>query len=154
AVRLVGASDRAPEGVERTEGISNYFIGRDESKWRTDVPHFAKVRFRRVYPGIELVYYTTSEGRLEFDFLATAGADLSCIQLRVNGPIKLDANGDAVSGAARIRKPRIYQGSSEIGGRFRVDGQILSFDLDQYDTGQPIVIDPVIEYATYMGGPG
>src|SRR5262245_48472775 len=57
-MRLVGANANAKvEGLDRLPGISNYFIGNDPSQWRTNVPHFAKVRYRDVYPDIDLVYY-------------------------------------------------------------------------------------------------
>ena len=34
---------RRVAGVEKVPGISNYFIGNDPAKWRTDVPHYARV---------------------------------------------------------------------------------------------------------------
>src|SRR5579885_224132 len=50
----VQPADRLPASV-------NIFIGNDPSKWRKDVPVFGKVKYDRVYPGIDLVYYGTQE---------------------------------------------------------------------------------------------
>ena len=67
---------RAPkiEGVSQTGGITNYFIGNDASKWRTDVPQFQQVRYRDVYPGIDVVFYG-NDRNLEYDFVLQPGAD-------------------------------------------------------------------------------
>ena len=57
-MRLEGASP-APKvkGLEQLPGKSNYFIGDDPRKWRTNVPHYARVQHEGVYPGVDLVYY-------------------------------------------------------------------------------------------------
>ena len=53
-------------GQEIMPGKSNYFVGDDPGRWRTDVPHFARVAYRSVYPGIDLFYYG-NQRRLELD---------------------------------------------------------------------------------------
>lgn len=59
SMKLVGANPKAQsEGFDRLPGISNYFIGNYPSKWRTNVPHYAKLRYHEVYPGIDLAYYS------------------------------------------------------------------------------------------------
>jgi hypothetical protein len=35
-------------------GVSNYFKGKDSSKWIVNVPHYGKVDYQSVYPGISL----------------------------------------------------------------------------------------------------
>ena len=47
-------------------GKSNYLIGNDPEKWRQNIPHYARVRHREVYPGVDLVYYG-NQGKLEYD---------------------------------------------------------------------------------------
>ena len=59
-----------------TPGKSNYFIGNDPAKWHRDIPQFARVRYRNVYPGVDLVYYG-NQGRLEYDFEVAPGSDPS-----------------------------------------------------------------------------
>ena len=54
---MVGADPKPlVSGLEELDGKANYFIGNDPSKWRTNVPTYAKVHYRSVYPGIDLVY--------------------------------------------------------------------------------------------------
>src|ERR1051326_348034 len=55
--RLLGSNPLASiTGEELLPGKMTYFIGNDPSRWRTNISTFAKVRYREVYPGIDLVY--------------------------------------------------------------------------------------------------
>ncbi len=69
-----GRRGAVAEGVDPSGGISNYFLGRDPSKWITDVPHYRRVAFRGVYPGVDVVYYG-NQRRLEYDMVVAPGAD-------------------------------------------------------------------------------
>src|SRR5258706_9365591 len=112
---LVGAA-RKPlvSGIDELPGKANYFIGKDPSKWRRNVPTYAKVHYRDVYPGVDLVYYG-NQRQLEYDFVVAPGADPKKIVLGFKGAHKLeiDAQGDLVLHAAggdlRQHKPIIYQ---------------------------------------------
>src|ERR1700682_372312 len=56
-MRLAGVNTASKAvGAEPQIAKSNYLIGNDHSKWRTDVPNYRRVRFAEVYPGIDLVY--------------------------------------------------------------------------------------------------
>lgn len=80
-MRLLGANSNAKaKGDEELPGKSNYFIGNDRKKWRTNVPIYAKVRVEDIYSGVDLVYYG-SRGQLEYDFVVRPGADFNAIRL-------------------------------------------------------------------------
>src|SRR2546426_1396327 len=54
---LVGTSPESrPIGLEELPGKANYFVGRDPAQWHTNVPLYATVHYRDVYPGIDLSY--------------------------------------------------------------------------------------------------
>ncbi len=152
------------EGEDLRVGVSNYFLGRDSSNWRTGVPQFGKVRYRNVYPGIDVVFYGNPQD-LEYDFVVRPGADASKIRLAFDGAerIAADASGDLrvkIGGVEiRNRKPRIYQrtGGVEklVGGGYVVLGKRgAGFAIDPYDPNQTLVVDPILSYATYFGGSG
>ncbi|MBL8177031.1 MAG: SBBP repeat-containing protein [Bryobacterales bacterium] len=162
-MQLVGAA--SPISVEFEQplrGISNYFYGKDPANWHTDVPHYAKVRFKQVYPGIDLVYYST-EQRMEYDFVVAPGADPRQIQMAWDGveSSQIDKNGDILlrtaAGDIRHKRPVIYQ---EVGGvRIPVEGRYtaqgehrFAFTLGEYRRELALVIDPTIFYSTYIGG--
>jgi hypothetical protein len=128
-VVLEGANPRAVvAGQEELPGKANYFIGNDPKKWRSNVPTYARVKYRDVYPGIALVYYGNQGGQLEYDFVVAPGADPSCILLAVDdrrqvgskqkvvgsSQSKIDSNGDLVvyrdaNDEVRFHKPVAYQ---------------------------------------------
>jgi uncharacterized repeat protein (TIGR01451 family) len=160
---LVGANP-SPHVVGRdaTSAVSNYFVGSDRRTWRAGVPHYAKVEYRDVYPGVNLIYYGNQQ-QLEFDFVIEPGADPEQIALTFDGAKKLriDDDGAAVletgSGDIRLRRPLIYQDiagtRNEIqGGYVLKDTQTIAFQLASYDREHPLVVDPVLVYSTYLGG--
>ena len=161
-MKLEGASSQASvEAESPLPGKSNYLIGADPAKWRTDIPQFGKVRYRGVYPGIDLLYYG-DEGRLEYDFVVAPGANFRKIRFRIDGAngLKLAPNGDLIAklaeGEIRQHKPVIYQkygaARREIAGRYILRGNEVTFDIGHYDHGRELVIDPILAWAGYVGG--
>ena len=139
-------------------GKANYFIGNDPSKWHTHVPLFGKVRYAGVWPGVDVVFYGNPND-LEFDLAVAPGADPGKIRLRYAGASKiaLDPAGDLVItvGGHQIRQraPHIYQGEQTVAGRYVVSGRNrVKFQVAAFDRSKPMVIDPVMTYATYWGG--
>src|SRR2546427_11784956 len=131
-MKLVGANQAAKvTALDEMPGKSNYFIGNDPKKWRTDVPTYGKVKYEGVYPGINLVYYG-NQGQLEYDFVVAPGADPKAITLAIenrnskiaarqskiqNRKSKIDASGDLVveaeDGEIRLHKPVVYQPAAD-----------------------------------------
>lgn len=157
------ASPRAA-GIEPLSGTINYFVGSDRSKWRTNLAAYSAVKFERVYPGIDLVYRGGND-RLEYDFIVSPGADPRAISLDFSGAdrMELDGGGNLVfslHGKALLhRKPYVYQPAGqtrrEISGRYVLAGaHRVRFEIGAYDRHLPLVIDPVVSYATYLGGTG
>jgi len=163
AFNLVGASTNPQVvGEEPLPTKVNYFIGRDPKKWRTNVPAFARIRYRNVYPGIDLVYYGNNRS-MEYDFDLAPGADAARIQFDVKGAdaVKVDSDGNLVltkgAGELRFQVPVLYQETN--GARARVAGTYVlrgsthvGFEVGAYDPTKPLVIDPVLVYSTYLGG--
>ncbi len=54
------------------EGKANYITGSDPSQWRTDIATFERVRYRELYPGIDLIFYGNQQ-ELEFDLVVDPG---------------------------------------------------------------------------------
>ncbi len=177
-LELTGANPSARlSGLDELPGKSNYFIGNDPKQWLTNVPNYAKVKYQDVYPGVDLVYYG-NQRQLEFDWVVSPGADPKTIRFAIEGADKLalDAQGDLLietgGGELRFHKPVVYQagdGSAlpraargrpdQDGKRHFIDGRYVlragnqvSFELGAYDPSQPLIIDPVLVYSTYLGG--
>lgn len=162
---LLGAN-RSPVAVgeDLQPGIVNYFIGNKPAQWHTGVPTYARVRYKNVYPGIDLIYYGNHQ-QLEYDFAVSPGADPRRIQFEITGAdqISIDAEGSLVlhlgGDELHFQSPIVYQESN--GKRIPLDGGYLvqdqnhiGFQVSEYDPNKPLVIDPVLLYSTYLGGTG
>jgi len=162
-INLVGANPNpAVAGEKPQAGKVNYFIGKDPKKWRTNVPTYSQVRYKSIYPGIDLVYYG-NQARVEHDFVLAPGADPNQIQLDVQGAdhLSLAANGDLVlskgNDEVRLQAPVVYQDFHgmhvPISGAYALqNSNRVSFSLSAYDKTMPLVIDPVLVYGTFLGG--
>jgi hypothetical protein len=162
-MRLEGANPEPQiSGAERLPTRVNYFSGSDPKDWHTDVPTFARVKYAGVYPGVDLVFYG-NQRRLEYDFVVAPGADPNAIQLKIEGARKLriNARGDLVlsvaGGQVELQKPLIYQQLNgekrEIAGKFVIAAdRRVSFAVANYDRSQPLILDPILNYSTYLGG--
>jgi beta-propeller repeat-containing protein len=162
-IELVGTSpDARILGIDKIASTSNYFVGQDAGQWRTRIPNYAKVEYRHVYPGVDLVYYG-NHGQLECDFVVEPGASPGTIHLRIDGAssIKVGERGDLklgiAGGAVRFEHPSVYQRHGDVAqpvpGTFvlEADNQV-GFQVGTYDRRSALVIDPVLVYATYLGG--
>ena len=162
-MNLVGADPSAQvEGADPLPGTANYFIGNNPAQWRSNIPTYAKVRYAGIYPGIDLLYYG-NQRQLEYDFLVAPHADPSKIRMRFNGAgrLKLSPSGDlrvlTADGEIDFRKPVVYQLQDgrplPVSGRFSLSAsKTVTFALGPYDRAKPLVIDPLLVFATYLGG--
>jgi hypothetical protein len=164
-VRLLGANPQA-RAVSQDPLITktNYLIGSDPSQWRTNIPNYSRVEFQDVYPGVDLVYYG-NQGHLEYDFVVAAGADPGVITLSVQGAqgMALDPAGNLVlhtaGGDVVEQAPVVYQSICEaresVPGRFLLEeNNQIGFQIGAYDRREPLVIDPVLSYSSYLGAIG
>jgi hypothetical protein len=161
---LVGANPAAKvAGQNELEGRVNYFIGNDPAKWRTNVPTFGRVRYAEVYPGIDVVYYGNQK-KLEYDFVVAPGSDARAIALEFVGADEVEVDGATGDLMVRVGEETIRQLApvtyQELGGaRKKVEsryalrgGGRVEFEVGEYDASAPLVIDPVLQYSTYLGG--
>jgi Beta-propeller repeat len=160
---LVGANPRSPtSGLDQLPGKVNYFLGSDSSKWRSNINTYAKVEYKTVYPGVDLIYYG-NQGQLEYDFIVASKVDPKVIELQFDGAekIEVDSRGDlslqvGVGPVLQMEKPRVYQdsaeGRQEISSSYVLDNNRVSFQIGNYDSSRPLMIDPVLVYSTHFGG--
>jgi len=166
AIRMSFAdASKAPKisAADLQTGLTNYLIGSNRKDWRIGVQHYGRVRYSGLYPWVDAVFYG-NQRQLEYDLVVAPGADPSRIQLQYEGlkNISLDGNGDLVlhlaSGDLRQIRPTVYQ---ETGGKRQVidssyiirDGKV-GFQIAAYDHRKPLVIDPTLQWSTFLGGSG
>ena len=162
-LRVVGGNPSAPlAGIEPDRAMSHYLIGNDRMKWRTNVPHYRKVKYEGVYSGIDLVFYGAGDD-LEYDFVVAPGADPGRIALELRGTdaLVIDRDGNlrarSPEGPIVQRRPMIYQQidgrrQTVAGGYVLRGAHTLAFDVGAHDLSHALTIDPVLMYGTYLGG--
>ena len=156
-------------GLEPLPGKVNYFLGNDPNKCPTDIPTCGAVVYKGAYKGIDLKFYWNGQ-QMEYDIIVQPGGDIGRVKFQYAGIDKMEVTpeGDLAltlpdGGSLIQKKPYIYQ---EIAGTrvprkrgvFWGRGTRLTWSVASrwppYDRTHPLVIDPVLSFATYLGGSG
>ena len=159
-------------GVNETPTTVHRLIGADPAHWQTHIPVYAQVRYDAIYPGIDLLYYGNQD-QLEYDFIVHPGADPSAITLGIQGAdaATLEADGhlrlSLPGGTLRLQKPMLSQTvngqTTDIPGHFLLRESApsnprapiqVAFAVGAYDPTLPLIIDPLVNYASAFGGEG
>ena len=156
-------SNSAPviSGEDRLEKQSNYFIGADSKQWTTNVSNFEKVRYEKVYPGIDLIFYG-NDRELEYDFIVAPHSNPHAIKFKFDEAENIYINQDGAlvlkNATAEMiqRKPVAYQliqgeKISVVANYVISTNNEISFAMGKYDQNFSLIIDPVISYASYVG---
>ncbi len=164
-VRFEGASvDCAPQPEGVLPGVVNRLRGSDPARWQRHLPTHSRIRYDEVYPGIDILFHGSGR-QLEYDVIVRPGAHPDLPRLRFDGTRSTTVAADGAlhlemeGGAVVQPRPVAYQEGRE--GRERVevayaqraDGTI-GFAVGPYDISRPLVIDPVLSYATLLGAAG
>ena len=162
-MKLVGANPTPKiEGSDQLPGKSNYFIGNNPKNWRVNVSTFARVHYRGVYPGVDVVYYG-NQRKLENDFIVAPGTNPGVIALAFDGANKISIDKESslvlslAGGDVQLQKPVIYQlidgVRREVAGNYVMRNQReVGFEVGAYDLTKPLVIDPVLIYSFTLAG--
>jgi hypothetical protein len=165
SVGLVGGRSVEPVGDGELAGRSNYFVGKDPNRWRSGVPSFGSVRYPDVLPGVDMVFYAGRARELEYDLIVRPGVDAGLLEVELGGVVSVTLADD---GAALLRlpdgsllrkgRPQAYQvdergGRTPVAAEFkRISEHRLGFSVANYDRAHTLIIDPVLSYASYLGG--
>jgi len=164
---FVGANpDVHPVGMEETGAKISYFKGKPE-EWKAGLPAYAKIVYRELWPGIDLVYYGTVN-RLKYEFVVHPEADPSLIRLAYRG-----AESVSVDEAGRLQVktpiggfsddvPVAYQEIADKRADVRLaykigehnsEADMFGFEIGEYDRSMTLIIDPAIfVYCGFIGG--
>lgn len=158
---FVGANiDAAYISTKEASNFSNYFIGADPSRWKTHVKSFFEVRRESVYDGIDIKYYSGSNGNLKYDWIVKGNADPSSIKIKYEGVdgIKIRDGNLIIKtsvGEAKELAPIAFQiingKKVDIKCSYALSKNIVSYSLGNYDHNAELIIDPTLEISTFTG---
>jgi Beta-propeller repeat len=165
AMHVAGAAPVEPVGIQQLAGVTNYATGVAGQQRLDGVPSFSAAKYTDILPGVDLLYYATSARELEYDFLLAPGVDPQTLEVGFDGveALAVSASGDASlqlvgGGVLQQRRPVAYQLDATgarhfVPAAFRaLGGSRLGFEVTGFDRRRALVIDPVLTYATYLGG--
>ncbi len=157
---FIGASRMSSlAGEVPLQSRANYLVG-PATAWKRGIPEYQRVRYRALYPGVDLVYHGNA-GKLEYDFHVHPGVDSKAIRLRIEGAdqLRVAADGNLVLhtrfGDLIQQKPVAYQvihrRRQPVEAAFRLHGHDVFLAVGAYDRSRELVIDPTLVFATYLG---
>jgi hypothetical protein len=165
-IRLVfeNALDKAVAiGEGKRPGVYNYFFGKDPKRWQSNVGSYSSVLYRGMYAGIDVRVREESR-RLEYDLIVAPHSDLEQVVIRAenaseieiadDGALILHVKGDRLRQSAPKTWEELPDGTKRlVDCRFRkIDQQRYGFETPERDPGLPLVIDPGLEWSTFLGG--
>ncbi|MDQ1471110.1 MAG: hypothetical protein QOJ99_2590 [Bryobacterales bacterium] len=155
------------EGLDALSGKANYVFGSDLRSWIRDVDCYSRIRYRDIFPGVD-VDFRDSSGALEYDIVLQPGADPRRVRFLFSGAksARLTDSGDLVfetsAGPVRHHAPVSWQTirgqRRPVTARFALSRRgpdtEVGFSVDSWDHTMPLTIDPVISYDQTVGASG
>lgn len=154
-LQLVGANPSAPvEAFDRVPFTSAYFTANDPKGLLNSLPNYAQVRYREVWPGIDVAYYGNRD-QLEYDMVVAPQADPNSITIKLTGESRfaLNSAGDlelqTPYGTVTHHRPRAFQMIGTDRKEVRAAYSLIAADqvriqLGDYDRSRELVIDPTL----------
>jgi hypothetical protein len=164
-LNFVNSNKVKPQGIDVLPSKSNFFYGNEPDKWCTDVPNYQRIIYENIYNKIDLVYYNTADG-LKYDFIIHPGGNPADIVLKYEGidTLDIDNKGDLIirTAVGNLKDEGLFIYQSNDNGETVINGNFKLFDsttygfmiTGNYDPNLDLVIDPALDYSTYIGGSG
>jgi hypothetical protein len=163
-MELVGANPSATVVPgDPAEGVSNFYLAH-ASDGINGVRSWRELVYRDIYPHIDMTMRVL-DGKLKCDFVVHPGGDPSLIRMKYSAADALEITPEGALramtplGDVTEEAPFTYIDNRQsdrpiVASRYRIDGDVVSFDLAAYDRTQTLVIDPIRKWSTFYGGNG
>lgn len=147
------------EKGEALAGYDNYYL-EGCPNGVSQVKSYTSILYKEIYKGIDLKWYE-KDGHLKYDYVVGAGVDYKQIQLGINGAEKIctNAKGELIIktplGEIKEQVPLVIQNRKQLKAKWVVNGNIVSFEIQNLNSQQSFIIDPSVRiWGTYYGGTG
>lgn len=149
-----------PVGEDESETQVNYFVGSDSSEWYSNLSTYNLVSLGEIYPNIS-VKLRAHGGTVEKLFCLESGSSVDDIVVQIQGANSLEILDDGSlaiitdAGTVTMSAPQATQNGQNVNVTYKLLGNnSYGFTLGDYDTNETLVIDPILNYSTYVGGSG
>ena len=145
--------------TEKASTYHNYFLGKDPSRWKGNVPLYNKLIVQELHPGISM-HLKPGLANLKYDLIIQPNANPNNIAFTYNGAdslyldqgrlIILTSLGRVVEEAPIAWQ--IIDGKVEnVDVAFTLKANQVGFKLGEYDETLELIIDPNYIFSTYTG---
>lgn len=159
SLKPLNANKTKLQEKELCQGYSNYFKGEDKSKWKSHVLSATGVIYKNIYDGVD---WDISElfGNVKHTFIVSPGADISQIKVEYVGVERLSKEGNQLHLTTRYgemieSEPYIYViengEEKKVEGCYVLQGNVVSYSVQDYDKTKTLYIDPGLVFSTYIG---
>jgi gliding motility-associated-like protein len=156
-----GANAAAQVTAEgRSVDYFNYFIGADPAAWASEVHHFGEVRYRELWPGVDLRLHEEAGG-FKYDVLLADREAAQQVRFRYEGleGMSIDEHGRLLLqtsvGELKEMAPIAWYADGDrekVPCRFTLEGSTVGFAFGKgVAADRPIVIDPTLVASTLSG---
>ena len=144
---------------KQLEGVNNYLIGNDPSKWGTNCKIYTVVTYKNIYPNVDIRYYT-GNNHIKYDIVVHPGGNAKNIAMYIDGAENIRLKNGKLEVKTSTNtitedKPYTFQthttGKKSINCDYNVKGNIVTFNVDNYDVTQTLVIDPQLVFSSFSG---
>jgi gliding motility-associated-like protein len=146
--------------ILRTDDLPGYenYYGESCPNGALEVKSYQSICYREIYPGIDLLWHGSEKG-IKYDYLIKPNSNCRHIQLKIEGAESISVNSsgeleiNTPLGRITEQKPVVRQNGSLLPAQWKVNGNIISFDIKNYNSDLPMQIDPLVRlWGTYYGG--
>jgi hypothetical protein len=161
---FLGANpDATLEARKRLSGEVNYLQGDDPAKWQKGLPTHGELLYEGLWPGVDMAVRGEEGGNLKYEFHLKPGSSVEDVRLGYRGAegLSVGAGGQllvqtslgVLKDAAPVSYQRIGGERVPVESRYTLKGDGgYGFAVGAYDPRYPLVIDPGLDYSTFLGG--
>lgn len=141
--------------LDKKTDYVNYYIGNDHSKWASKVGKFGEIIYENIYPNIDFKIYSQGTD-IKYDFIVHPGGNSKDIGYYYDGLDNLELNYGRLFLSTSVNDiidnaPVSFQNKRKIASVFKLENEIVSFEIDTYDKNEELIIDPLLVFASYSG---
>lgn len=159
-----GNSNSVPKGQNPKEGVRNFYIGNDPSRWSNNVASYQELLYQNIWPKIDLLIKSEMD-KIKLYWIVRPGGDPDQIGLHYVGAKSLGVDSDGnllvrhALGTMTDECPIAFQEDEErkttIECKFLISVEnkmSVGFQTGTYNKDHTLYIDPAVSYSTYLGG--
>ncbi len=147
------------EGNTKHDDVFNYFHG---GQSQSDVSSYQEIWYNNVYDKVDVRYYPSKDGSLEYDMICKPGFDKDAISIKMDGISKVILKKDGSLslktsvGDMTLPTPVAYQNINgqrvPVEVHYVVSGDnIVTFKIGNFDASKTLLIDPIaLRWATWL----